>query len=155
MKNKGFTLVELLAVVVILLAISVIAVSSISAAIERNKVKQNDAKIEIIISYAKLYYEEHKNSESDKCIEIANLGQSKTGKPEIDIECNLRYLPNNENNLAYKAALLLMDEFYISAHIVIKIKKMIPVAAGMAGGSADAAAVLKGVNKLFGFIIIT
>ena len=83
-------------------------------------------------------------------IEIANLGQSKTGKPEIDIECNLRYLPNNENNLAYKAALLLMDEFYISAHIVIKIKKMIPVAAGMAGGSADAAAVLKGVNKLFG-----
>ena len=83
-------------------------------------------------------------------IEIANLGQSKTGRPEIDIECNLRYLPNNENNLAYKAALLLMEEFYISAHIVIKIKKMIPVAAGMAGGSADAAAVLKGVNKLFG-----
>ena len=83
-------------------------------------------------------------------IEIVNLGQSKSGKPEIDIECNLRYLPNNENNLAYKAALLLMDEFFISAHIVIKIKKMIPVAAGMAGGSADAAAVLKGVNKLFG-----
>ena len=83
-------------------------------------------------------------------IEIVNLGQSKSGKPEIDIECNLRYLPNNENNLAYKAALLLMDEFFISAHILIKIKKMIPVAAGMAGGSADAAAVLKGVNKLFG-----
>lgn len=83
-------------------------------------------------------------------IEIINLGQSSTGKPEIEIETNLRYLPNNENNLAYKAALLLMEEFYISAHIRIKIKKMIPVAAGMAGGSADAAAVLKGVNKLFG-----
>lgn len=83
-------------------------------------------------------------------IEIVNLGQSTTGKPEIEIETNLRYLPNNENNLAYKAALLLMEEFYISAHIRIKIKKMIPVAAGMAGGSADAAAVLKGVNKLFG-----
>lgn len=83
-------------------------------------------------------------------IEIVNLGQSATGKPEIEIETNLRYLPNNENNLAYKAALLLMEEFYISAHILIKIKKMIPVAAGMAGGSADAAAVLKGVNKLFG-----
>lgn len=83
-------------------------------------------------------------------IEIVHLGQSQTGKPEIEVETNLRYLPNNENNLAYKAALLLMDEFYISAHIVIKIKKMIPVAAGMAGGSADAAAVLKGINKLFG-----
>lgn len=83
-------------------------------------------------------------------IEIVHLGQSSTGKPEIDVETNLRYLPNNENNLAYKAALLLMEEFYISAHIAIKIKKMIPVAAGMAGGSADAAAVLRGINRLFG-----
>lgn len=83
-------------------------------------------------------------------IEIVNLGQSATGKPEIEVETNLKYLPNNENNLAYKAALLLMEEFYISAHISIKIKKMIPVAAGMAGGSADAAAVLKGINRLFG-----
>ena len=60
--KKGFTLVELLAVVVILLAISVVAVASISAAIERNKEKQNQSKIEILISYAKLYYEENKNS---------------------------------------------------------------------------------------------
>ena len=76
LNKKGFTLVELLAVVVILLAISVIAVSSISAAIERNKVKQNDAKKEIIVSYAKLYYEEHKNSLSvrtDKCINLDEL----------------------------------------------------------------------------------
>lgn len=62
LNKKGFTLVELLAVVVILLAISVIAVSSISAAIERNKMKQNESKIEIIVSYAKLYYDDHKNS---------------------------------------------------------------------------------------------
>ena len=62
LNKRGFTLIELLAVVVILLAISVIAVSSISAAIERNKVKQNYAKKEVIVSYAKLYYEEHKNS---------------------------------------------------------------------------------------------
>ena len=55
LNKKGFTLIELLAVVVILLAISIIAVSSISAAIERNKVKQNDAKKELIISYAKIY----------------------------------------------------------------------------------------------------
>ena len=60
--KKGFTLVELLAVVVILLAISVIAVSSISAAIERNKEKQNDSKKELIVSYGKLYYDEHKRA---------------------------------------------------------------------------------------------
>ena len=62
LNKKGFTLVELLAVVVILLAISVIAVSSISAAIERNKVKQNDAKKEILESYARLYYDQYRNS---------------------------------------------------------------------------------------------
>jgi len=73
MNNKGFTLIELLAVVVILLAISVVAISSISAAIERNKAKQNDARISVIVSYAKLYYDEHKNSESDKCIELDKL----------------------------------------------------------------------------------
>lgn len=60
--KKGFTLIELLAVIVIMLAISVMAISSISAAIERNKAKQDDAKIEVIENYAKLYYEAHKNS---------------------------------------------------------------------------------------------
>lgn len=76
LNKKGFTLVELLAVVVILLAISVIAVSSISAAIERNKNKQNEAKIDIIISYAKLYYDENKNKSefaSGVCIDIDDL----------------------------------------------------------------------------------
>ena len=61
LNRKGFTLVELLAVVVILLSISVIAVSSISAAIERNKDKQNDAKEKILESYAKIYYDQYKN----------------------------------------------------------------------------------------------
>ena len=60
--NKGFTLIELLAVVVILLAISVMAISSISAAIERNKAKQDESKKELLVSYAKLYYDKHKNS---------------------------------------------------------------------------------------------
>ena len=47
---------------------------------ERNKNKQDDAKKEIIISYAKLYYEEHKNSESDMCINIADLDLSDSEK---------------------------------------------------------------------------
>lgn len=62
LNKKGFTLIELLGVIVILLSISVIAITSISSAIERNKVKQNEAKKSVIVSYAKLYYEEHKNS---------------------------------------------------------------------------------------------
>lgn len=85
LNKKGFTLIELLAVVVILLAISVIAISSISAAIERNKAKQNDAKIEVIISYAKLYYEEHKNTVvSGTCIDIGVLNLSDAEKVDAD-----------------------------------------------------------------------
>lgn len=70
-------------------------------------------------------------------------------EPGIEVETNLYYLPNNENNLVYKAAKLLMDEFRIEAGVRIRLKKFIPVSAGMAGGSSDAAAVLFGVNKMF------
>lgn len=70
-----------------------------------------------------------------------------TGK--IEIETNLYFLPVNENNLMYKAAKLLMDEFDIKSGLKIVLQKVIPVSAGMAGGSTDAAAVLYGVNKIF------
>ncbi len=72
-----------------------------------------------------------------------------TKRPEIEIKTNLPYLPANENNLAYKAAKILLDELDIKSGIKIEIQKYIPVAAGMAGGSTDAAAVLFGMNKLF------
>ena len=68
----------------------------------------------------------------------------------IAITTNLPFLPTNENNLVYKAAQLLMDEFQIKDGIDVKLHKHIPVAAGMAGGSTDGAAVLYGMNKLFG-----
>lgn len=70
-------------------------------------------------------------------------------EPGIQVETNLYYLPTNENNLVYKAAKLLMDEFQVQEGIQIRLRKFIPVAAGMAGGSSDAAAVLFGVNKMF------
>lgn len=70
-------------------------------------------------------------------------------EPKIQVRTNLYYLPNNENNLAYKAAKLLMDEFQLPGGVAINLKKVIPVAAGMAGGSSDAAAVLFGMNKMF------
>ena len=67
----------------------------------------------------------------------------------IQIETNLPYLPVNENNLVNKAAQMLMEEFQVTNGVFIRLRKMIPVAAGMAGGSSDAAAVLVGINKMF------
>ncbi len=68
---------------------------------------------------------------------------------EIRVFTNLSYLPSNGNNLVYKAAKLIRDEFSIEEGIAIDLKKFIPVSAGMAGGSSDAAAVLYGMNRLF------
>lgn len=74
----------------------------------------------------------------------------KTEQPGIWVKTNLYYLPANENNLVYKAAKLLMEEFQLPGGMNIDLKKYIPVAAGMAGGSSDAAAVLYGINRMYG-----
>lgn len=74
----------------------------------------------------------------------------KIEEEEIRVRTNLYYLPNNEHNLAYKAAKILKDEFGLPGGISINLKKEIPVSAGMAGGSSDAAAVLFGINKMYG-----
>ena len=70
--------------------------------------------------------------------------------PGIKITTNLPFIPVNESNLVYKAAKLLMDEFQVEQGITVDLQKFIPVAAGMAGGSSDAAAAMIGVNRLFG-----
>ena len=75
---------------------------------------------------------------------------TRTDTPGIQVQTNLRYLPVNEDNLVYRAAKLLMDEFHIQQGVEIRLEKFIPVAAGMAGGSSDAAAVMVGVNRMFG-----
>ena len=74
----------------------------------------------------------------------------KSETPGIQIHSNLSFLPVNENNLVYKAGKLLMDEFDIHTGVSVELNKRIPVAAGMAGGSTDAAAMLYGMNQLFG-----
>lgn len=73
----------------------------------------------------------------------------KSREEGIRIRTNLYYLPENQNNLAYKAAKILQEEFGLTGGISIELKKYIPVAAGMAGGSSDAAAVLFGMNRMY------
>ncbi len=68
---------------------------------------------------------------------------------DIELETNLSFLPTNDNNIVYKAAKLLKDEFSIQDGLAIKLEKHIPVAAGMAGGSTDAATTLELLNTMF------
>ena len=77
------------------------------------------------------------------------LDMAESSRPGIRLATNLAYLPNNENNLVYRAANMLMEEFHIKTGLDIRLRKMIPVAAGMAGGSSDAAAAFIGVNRIF------
>lgn len=70
-------------------------------------------------------------------------------RDEIRIQSLNRYVPNDRRNLAYQAANLMKEKFDIKKGVLIVIDKVIPVAAGLAGGSSDAAATLRGLNKLW------
>lgn len=69
---------------------------------------------------------------------------------DIRLECNVPYLPTNEKNLAYRAAQAFFKASGIKGGARIRLEKRVPVCAGLGGGSADAAAVLRALNKLYG-----
>ena len=83
-------------------------------------------------------------------IELYDLLVLEKCRSGINIQCNKSYIPLDERNLAYKAAKLFIDTYDINGGINIQITKNIPVAAGLAGGSTDAAAVLVAMNKIYG-----
>ena len=78
-----------------------------------------------------------------------NITLQKIEEPEIQLKTNLHFLPLDDKNIAYKAAKMLMEEFQIPGGIRITLDKHIPVAAGLAGGSSNAAAVLVGMNRMY------
>ncbi len=73
----------------------------------------------------------------------------KSDIPGISLTVNKEELPTSKDNLIYRAAQLVMDTYEISQGVEITLEKNIPIAAGMAGGSTDAAAVFHGLNELF------
>ena len=81
--------------------------------------------------------------------DLVEIEKNVTG--EIKIEINDSNLPCNSDNTAYRAAKLFLEAVGETSGLKIALKKNIPIAAGMAGGSADAAAVLRGANRLFDF----
>ena len=69
---------------------------------------------------------------------------------EIELSISVPWLKADEKNLAWRAAELMRQEFNLGGGVRMELTKRIPIAAGLAGGSADAAAVLKGMNDLYG-----
>lgn len=93
------------------------------------------------------YHEVKMIMQTIQMYDLLEIKKKKT--PGICLTSNVPYAPADERNLAYKAAKLLMDECGVQEGLSIKLEKFIPVAAGMAGGSSDAAAAMVGVNRLF------
>jgi len=78
-----------------------------------------------------------------------NITINKSTTEGIKITTNLSYLPNDQGNLVYKAAALFLETISVNEGLTITLDKVIPVAAGLAGGSSDAAATLHGLNELY------
>lgn len=82
-------------------------------------------------------------------IELSDLVKVEKNHKGINITCDKSYVPLDKKNIAYRAAELFLDYYGIEEGVDIEITKNIPIAAGLAGGSSDAAAVLKAMRDIF------
>lgn len=84
-------------------------------------------------------------------IDLADrLSFKKIDRNEIILETNSGFIPSDERNLVYKAAILMKSAYQVNEGVQIYLEKNVPIAAGLAGGSSDAAATLRGLNRLWG-----
>lgn len=93
------------------------------------------------------YHEVKMVMQSISLYDKVNIKKNDSGT--INVKTNLSYLPVNGDNLVYKAASVMKEKYNIEDGFDIDLFKFIPVAAGMAGGSTDAAAVFKGINIMY------
>ncbi|EGQ2723415.1 4-(cytidine 5'-diphospho)-2-C-methyl-D-erythritol kinase [Staphylococcus pseudintermedius] len=77
------------------------------------------------------------------------LSFEKRNDSRIVLKVDETFIPSDDRNLAYRAALLMRETYQIKQGVTITLEKNIPVAAGLAGGSSDAAATMRGMNRLF------
>ena len=103
--------------------------------------------LDVVGKRADGYHEVRMLMQTIQMYDVLEIGKKE--KPGITLTSNIPYIPTDERNLVYKAAKMLMDEFHVEEGLNMKLEKFIPVAAGMAGGSSDAAAAFVGVNRLF------
>jgi 4-diphosphocytidyl-2-C-methyl-D-erythritol kinase len=108
------------------------------------------AKINLYLDVLKRRKDSYHNISTIFCrVNLFDRITIKPQKKDISISCiNKKFLSNNKN-LAYKAAMLMKQAFGIDSGIKIIIKKNIPIAAGLGGGSSDAASVMLGMKQLF------
>ncbi|MBS4008428.1 MAG: 4-(cytidine 5'-diphospho)-2-C-methyl-D-erythritol kinase [Clostridium sp.] len=94
------------------------------------------------------YHEIRTIMQSLSLSDTITLSENRQGK--ISLECNLTEIPLDAGNLAWQAASLIQAEYGVTKGVHISLNKRIPVAAGLAGGSSNAAAVLRGLVRLWG-----
>ena len=104
--------------------------------------------LDVLSKYKNGYHEVNTVMQTVSLCDTVLITEKESG---ITVLCDSAGVPCDEKNLAYRAAELFYDKTGMPRGVLIEIEKKIPVAAGLAGGSADAAATILGLNELYGF----